>query len=71
MTTESPTGISAEFQNHLRSECERKLNETIHVNSSECCTRFKRNKILFIIKTNSILNYELLAPRKKEKKNGI
>lgn len=28
MTTESPTGITAEFQNNLRSECERKLNET-------------------------------------------
>lgn len=29
MTTESPTGITAEFQNNLRSECERKLNETV------------------------------------------
>lgn len=35
MTTESPTGISAEFQNHLRSECEQKLNETIAKNLSK------------------------------------
>ncbi|XP_060841547.1 calcitonin gene-related peptide type 1 receptor isoform X1 [Rhopalosiphum padi] len=34
MTTESPTGISAEFQNHLRSECELKLNETVHTHPS-------------------------------------
>jgi len=35
MTTESPTGISAEFQNALRSDCEIKLNKTVPENPSK------------------------------------
>lgn len=38
MSTESSTSISAELENNLRSECERKLNETISTNSSKFYT---------------------------------
>lgn len=43
MSTESPTGISAEFQNHLRLECEDKLNETVYTNLSKFCTHLFKN----------------------------
>jgi hypothetical protein len=43
MTTESPTGITAEFQNNLRSECERKLNETVR--SAYLSKLYKLNQI--------------------------
>jgi len=50
MTTESPTGISAEFQNHLRSECEYKLNETVFTHPSKLSWLLKVN--IFKISAN-------------------
>lgn len=49
MSTESPTGISIEFQSQLRSECEHKLNETVvnhlflNTNYSSYTSKFRTN----------------------------